>query len=204
MDGNIEIEENEENSEPVLEKENDVTIESSEASPKIHDESKKEVLSGISSSQSVEESLISKETLQVKVKELTLENEKFKEEITTLKAENLELKLTKVDTDLQLDELKNEIETQKKQIERLTSQLKTLQTGTVHNQHEDSISLLSEPDYLHHGASSFQNLASFNLNNGSQDYMDIVDVKERLHQWKGWNMDMHGWRSIGMGPIVEF
>ncbi|ANZ74352.1 BA75_01145T0 [Komagataella pastoris] len=49
-------------------------------------------------------------------------------------------------------------------------------------------------------SSSFQR---FNTYNVSSDYVDSLDVKERLEQWRNWNVDMRAWKSAGIGPVFE-
>ncbi|CAY67764.1 Hypothetical protein PAS_chr1-1_0387 [Komagataella phaffii GS115] len=49
-------------------------------------------------------------------------------------------------------------------------------------------------------SSSFQR---FNTYNVSSDYVDSLDVKERLVQWRNWNVDMRAWKSAGFGPVFE-
>ncbi|GMG40438.1 unnamed protein product [[Candida] boidinii] len=49
---------------------------------------------------------------------------------------------------------------------------------------------------------------SFNRFNDYKNYSneflsDMSNVRERLSQWKDWNVDMRPWRSVGMGPILE-
>lgn len=170
-------------------------------------ESKEEPLeSFLSDERASKESSFLTETLQSTIADLTAENDKLTAEVSTLKSDNLNLKLTKMDLEMELENVKNELETQKEQIKRLTQQLAVAKADSIHpikSNNDDGISVLSGTEYLHHTTSSFQNLTNFNLTNGSQDYMDMVDVKGRLQQWKGWNMDMHGWRSVGMGAVVD-
>ncbi|KAG7872705.1 hypothetical protein KL938_005283 [Ogataea parapolymorpha] len=66
--------------------------------------------------------------------------------------------------------------------------------GTFHNS-----SL--EKDSPTKSSPGFQTFNSFN--NLSNDYLDIVDIRERLAQWKGWNLDMKSWRSVGSGSLLE-
>ena len=147
-------------------------------------------------------------TLKSTIQDLQDENNKLQSEVSTLKSDNLELKLVKMDLEMELETIKNELETQKEQVKRLTAQLTKTRIDASHHikssDDDDGMSVLSGTEYLHHSPSSFANLTNFNISNSSQDYMDIVDVKQRLAQWKGWNMDMHGWRSVGMGPVVDF
>lgn len=164
-------------------------------------------LESILSSSGNGESTFLTSSLQSTVAELQAEAAKLREEVRTLKAENVDLKLMNSDLEIELAASQNALETQKAQMERLTQQMRTARVDPAQHaksgDEEDGVSVLSGTEYLTHATSSFQNLTSFNINNNSQDYMDIVDLKERLAQWKGWNMDMHGWRSIGMGPIVD-
>ncbi|GME81690.1 unnamed protein product [[Candida] boidinii] len=49
---------------------------------------------------------------------------------------------------------------------------------------------------------------SFNRFNDYKDYSneflsDMSNIRERLSQWKDWNVDMRPWRSVGMGPVLE-
>ncbi|KGK36654.1 hypothetical protein JL09_g4190 [Pichia kudriavzevii] len=149
----------------------------------------------ISNGQATQESTFLTSALQTTIAELQESNEKLHSEVGELKAENLELKLTKMDLEMELENVKHELKTQREEVLRLTRQLE----GSKNNTHGQG----SMDVYSLQNTSSFQNLTNFNIKNNSQDFMDIVDVKERLAQWKGWNMDMHGWRSIGMGPVID-
>lgn len=168
--------------------------------------SKKNTLPDTPVTNKPKESAFLNETFQSTIKELTEQNEQLTQEVSNYKSENLELKLSKMDLEMELETLKNELETQKAQVKRLTQQLQTAKTDSRTRmkspENDDGVSVLSGTEYLH-SPSSFANLTAFNVNNASQDYMDIVDAKERLAQWKNWNMDMHGWRSIGMGPVMD-
>jgi hypothetical protein len=167
---------------------------------------KDDTLGGILEESKPAESTFLTDTMKSTIKDLTEKNEALSQEVSNYKSENLDLKLSKMDLEMEIETLKNELETEKAQVKRLTQQLQTAKVDSrlrmKSPDNEDGVSILSGTEYLH-SPSSFANLTTFNVNNASQDYMDFVDVKERLAQWKGWNMDMHGWRSIGMGPVAD-
>ncbi|KAG0676155.1 hypothetical protein C6P42_001353 [Pichia californica] len=173
-------------------------------------ETKKDKISSLEdilSNEQGEESTFLTSTLQSSVDLIKAENEKLQEELRKIKAENVDLKLINADLEIELKDSQNCLETEKEKVKRLTQQLRITKVNAPHHvkssDEDDGVSVLSGTEYLNHTTSSFQNLSSFNIHNNSQDYMDIVDLKERLAQWKGWNMDMHGWRSIGMGPVLD-
>ena len=167
---------------------------------------KDDTLGGILEESKPAESTFLTDTMKFTIKDLTEKNEALSQEVSNYKSENLDLKLSKMDLEMEIETLKNELETEKAQVKRMTQQLQTAKVDSrvrmKSPDNEDGMSILSGTEYLH-SPSSFANLTTFNVNNASQDYMDFVDVKERLAQWKGWNMDMRGWRSIGMGPVVD-
>ncbi|KAG7821341.1 hypothetical protein KL928_001425 [Ogataea angusta] len=63
------------------------------------------------------------------------------------------------------------------------------------------------PDFSFEKESPIKSSPSFqtfnNFNTLSNDYLDIVDIRERLSQWKGWNPDMKLWRTVGSGSLLE-
>jgi hypothetical protein len=196
-----------ERNEPIIERNIEETIVSQDNSNETKDTYNEPGLEELLSKETAdEESTFLTETLKSTITQLKSENQELHSEISKLKSDNLDLKMTKMDLEMELETTKNELETQKEQVKRLTHQLVLTKTVALHpikSNEDDGISVLSGTEYLHNTTSSFQNLTNFNINNTSQDYLDIVDVKERLQQWTGWNMDMHGWRSIGMGPVFE-
>ncbi|QPG73435.1 hypothetical protein FOA43_000745 [Brettanomyces nanus] len=146
----------------------------------------------------------------MQVTKLTGDVNEYKEQVSSLKHENSELKIAKLSVELELEEVKNEYETSKVQIKALNQQINKLRADSPQQYHQQVATQLFSDDDDNNSVfsgspvnprGSFQNLSNFN--NLSTDYLDAADVKERLSHWKGWNIDMRGWRSVGMGPLLE-
>ncbi|VEU21487.1 DEKNAAC102480 [Brettanomyces naardenensis] len=158
-----------------------------------------------------EESTFLTSNLQTQVATLTKQVTDYKGEVSKLKTENSELKLAKLSSDLELEDVKNDYETAKEKIKALTQQINKLRVDSIHQRSlspqalqpysdDDSNSLFSGSTAAN-AVNAVMNPAS--TNNTSTDYSNASDTRERLAHWKGWNVDMRDWRSVGTGPLLE-
>lgn len=129
------------------------------------------------------------------------ENELLKKELEKLKNENKSLKMLKLE---HLDQL----ETLEAKVSDLESKLaKARVDSSNHNtlgpsayDQEDTLSLSPTPSFQQNFPTSF---SQFKPHNKNESQLNLSEIKARLSKWKGWNIDMTSWRSVGSGPIVE-
>ncbi|KAH3660481.1 hypothetical protein OGAPHI_007067 [Ogataea philodendri] len=143
--------------------------------------------------------------LSIEMREIKLSLSEAESLNQNLKNELLDLKLSKSELERELADLKKELQSYKLQCQNLKQTL----DENVRGRHSDNLRDIeintsvksARGSHLVEPTKTFQRFNSFN--NISNDYLNIVDVRERLVQWQGWNIDMRSWRSVGTGPLVE-
>jgi chromosome segregation ATPase len=155
--------------------------------------------SGPSFMESIQLAKLDDELTQLKEhnQKLTSENSSLEQQLEDLKKENKSLKLVKMD---HLDQ----IETLQEKIRDLESKLSRAKVDSSAAQsaydQDDNLSLSPSPPYQRPQiATSF---SQFDLNKNDSS-LSLAELKARFNKWKGWNIDMSSWRSIGTGPVVE-
>ncbi|KAH3684483.1 hypothetical protein WICPIJ_004548 [Wickerhamomyces pijperi] len=156
---------------------------------------------------------VTSEEYKAQISELQTENQTLKNQIESLKTENKNLKFLKFD---HLDQ----IETLQSQIEKLQSDLSKAKTDSStniqQNTHnggnidEDRVELSPTPTYQQPYFPQLTSRVSVSTSSFDQyrygqkeAKLTSEEIKSRLSQWKGWNVDMTGWRSIGTGAVVD-
>lgn len=129
------------------------------------------------------------------------ENQSLKQELEKLRTENKSLKMLKLE---HLDQ----IETLEVKVTDLESKLaKAKVDSSSHNNagpsaydQDDAFSLSPTPSFQQSFPTSF---SQFKPHHKNESQLSVAELKARLNKWKGWNIDMTNWRSVGSGPIVE-
>ncbi|KAG7724467.1 hypothetical protein KL948_005310 [Ogataea haglerorum] len=136
--------------------------------------------------------------LEAKLRDTVEQNSNHLKEI-------LELKSTQARLKSRISSLEEKLQSSELLIDRLRRQLSDKTDGLscagVPKCGETFSNSSPQKDSLTKSSPSFQTFNSFN--NLANDYLDIVDIRERLGQWKGWNLDMKSWRSVGSGSLLE-
>lgn len=163
--------------------------------------------SGPSFMESIEKSKHDEELAQLKEENEALKksNSELTEKLSQLTKENKDLKFLKMDH-------VDQIETLEAQITDLQSKLaKAKVDGPTQSQQQqnlqtpydfdENVSLSPSPSFA--AQPNFPSTFSqFNLGR-NESTQSLGEVKARLNKWKGWNLDMTSWRTVGSGPIVE-
>lgn len=135
--------------------------------------------------------------------QLTLENKRLTAENEKLKSEVKSLKLLKIE---HLDE----IETLQSRVKDLENKLSKQSLDFARSNHlpqpspydDDNLTLSPSPSYQ--PSNYLEQQQHFHSNLSPYDNQEnLQQIKTNLQQFKGWNIDMTNWRSIGEGPIVK-
>ena len=153
--------------------------------------------------ETIQQAKIDDEIAQLKKQneELKKTNAELSEANAQLKLDNKSLKLLKID---HLDE----IETLQAQVQDLTLKLSrakadastTAPSHSGYDYQDDNFTLSPSPTYQQPPITS-TTFSQFNLDK-NESTLSLTELKARLNKWKGWNVDMTSWRSVGSGPIV--
>ncbi|CCH44682.1 hypothetical protein BN7_4250 [Wickerhamomyces ciferrii] len=134
-----------------------------------------------------------------------LENNTLKADLEKVKKENKELKLLKLDHLEQIETLEArvadlEAKLAKAKVDSSRSvPTNHLTTGYVYDQ-DETLSLSPTPSSQQPFSTTF---SQFKPHHNNESQLSLGEIKAKLSKWKGWNIDMTNWRSVGSGPIVE-
>lgn len=187
------------------------------ASVSIDDDEMLNAENQISSDKSPEEIIPSKEGdeestnlisgLRSQIKRLTNELNQSFDEVKQLKRENSDLKVAKISAELELEDVKNNYETAQEQIKRLQSEIIKLKADKP--EHGKNSILLAgdrnsdeDSDVFSYHTPRVQNSQAL-YSRMTSEYPNDDQIRQKLNSWKGYNVDMRDWRSVGMGPILK-
>ncbi len=128
------------------------------------------------------------------IADLSKEIENYKKKLSHLEEVNSNLKSENTN-------LKDQLNTAEARALHLKIKLdKVLLDRGSHPQNDDSDHLTLSPSSYNQDTSGYSIQNEDNLYSDSQN---VKHVKQQLESWKGWQIDMRNWRTIGCGPVLE-
>ncbi|CDO94162.1 unnamed protein product [Kluyveromyces dobzhanskii CBS 2104] len=129
---------------------------------------------------------------------------KLKEEISNLKDQLKQLKFVNIDQESTIEELEEQINMYKTQVAEKSSQLNCVQEELAASKLEvEHLKASQQAQQIPVEFSSFSRHSPSRFESSGSIQHPTTDPA-MLAKWKNWNVDMTNWRSIGVGPVVEF
>lgn len=128
----------------------------------------------------------------------------LKEEVSKLKDQVKQLKFVNIDQESSIEELEEQINIMKSQLNDKTVQLLSAQQElSTSRQEVEQLRATQSPQLTPVEFSSFDRHSPSKFEPSRQIQHPTTDPV-MLAKWKNWNVDMTNWRSVGVGPVVEF
>ncbi|QEU63054.1 Bug1 [Kluyveromyces lactis] len=128
----------------------------------------------------------------------------LKEEVSKLKDQVKQLKFVNIDQESSIEELEEQISIMKSQLNDKTAQLLSVQQElSTSRQEVEQLRATRSSQLTPVEFSSFDRHSPSKFEPSRQIQHPTTDPV-LLAKWKNWNVDMTNWRSVGVGPVVEF
>lgn len=132
-----------------------------------------------------------------------LEMNKLRDENTSLKDQIKKLKFINMDQEGTIEELEEHISLLKLQVSDKDQKLVSIECE-LGSAKQEIQNLKGRNELCSSKSVEFSSFDKHSPTQIDQTYSHPATDPAKLTKWKNWNVDMTSWRSIGVGPVVEF